>query len=220
MSDFSGEASKESGLPDKFHEYQPQLLQKTCQISNHSPKYLFIGTNLPLFYDIRYYRSYKYPDWFLVVGMYPMKQPSDERVNYVTWEEGVSPFLVIELLSPGSEADDLSQNLRHIHDPLTKWTVYERILRVPYYIVFDHSENKLHPFGMVGAHYKPLEMSDGKLWFKDIELSLGVWQGSYQGIEGTWLRWYDLSGQLIAIADEGINRNEDGQIKQNNGYRN
>jgi hypothetical protein len=30
-----------------------------------------------------------------------------------------------------------------------------------------------------------------------IELGLGLWQGSFEGIERLWLRWYDSSGKWI-----------------------
>lgn len=47
------------------------------------------------------------------------------------WQEGVAPFLMVELLSPGTEAEDLGQTLRVVGKPPTKWQVYEQILRVP-----------------------------------------------------------------------------------------
>ena len=48
------------------------------------------------------------------------------------WQEGVNPFVMIELLSPGTENDDLGEKLREIGKPPMKWEVYERILRVPF----------------------------------------------------------------------------------------
>ncbi|MEB3126475.1 MAG: hypothetical protein VKL00_12780, partial [Synechococcales bacterium] len=29
-----------------------------------------------------------------------------------------------------------------------------------------------------------------------IDVGLGLWQGSYQGTEGLWLRWYDHTGWI------------------------
>jgi hypothetical protein len=33
-------------------------------------------------------------------------------------------------------------------------------------------------------------------------LGLGVWVGSYQGMEGEWLRWYDQGGNWISTYQE------------------
>ncbi len=53
-----------------------------------------------------------------------------------------SSLFVVELLSPGTEAEDLGQTLREMNQPSTKWQVYEQILRVPYYVLFDRYENQ------------------------------------------------------------------------------
>jgi hypothetical protein len=39
-------------------------------------------------------------------------------------------------------------------------------------------------------------------WLPEIELGLGVWDGSYQGMAGQWLRWYDRNGEWILTAAE------------------
>ena len=53
------------------------------------------------------------------------------RLSYVTWQEGTPPIVVVELLSPGTEKEDLGRNLREVRQPPNKWTVYEQILRIP-----------------------------------------------------------------------------------------
>lgn len=204
MYDLPSENPEESGLPDEFHEFQPQLLRETCQVPNHYPQAIFVGTDLNLYYDSRHPLWYKRPDWFLVLGVAPAQQQQDLRLSYVVWQEGVAPFLVIELLSPGTEAEDLGQTLREINQPPTKWQVYEQILRIPYYVVFDRYQNQLQGFRLVATHYEELTPSEGRLWFEEIQLGLGIWQGSYQGIEGLWLRWYNQGGDWIAVADERV----------------
>lgn len=37
---------------------------------------------------------------------------------------------------------------------------------------------------------------------EDIGLGLGLWQGSYEGIERLWLRWYDRNRNWIATPEE------------------
>ena len=52
----------------------------------------------------------------------------------------------MELLSPRTEDEDLGQRLREVNQSPTKWEVCERILRVPYYVVYDRYENNLRAF--------------------------------------------------------------------------
>jgi Uma2 family endonuclease len=204
MYDLPSEDPEEPGLPDEFHEFQPQLLRETCQPPNYPAQAIFIGTDLNLYYDSRHTLWHKRPDWFLVLGVAQAQQQQDLRLSYVVWQEGVNPFLVIELLSPGTEAEDLGQTLREINQPPNKWQVYEQILRIPYYVVFDRYQNQLRGFRLVATRYEELTISEGRLWFGEIQLGLGLWQGSYQGIEGLWLRWYDQEGNWIAIAAEQL----------------
>jgi Uma2 family endonuclease len=204
MYDLPSEDPEESGLPDEFHEFQPQLLRETCKVPNYYPQAIFVGTDLNLYYDPRHPLWHKRPDWFLVLGVSPAQHQQDLRLSYVVWQEGVNPFLVIELLSPGTEAEDLGQTLREINQPPTKWQVYEQILRIPYYVIFDRYQNRLRGFRLVATRYEELAMPEQKLWFEEIQMGLGVWQGLYQGTEGSWLRWYDRSQNWIAIPDEQL----------------
>lgn len=36
----------------------------------------------------------------------------------------------------------------------------------------------------------------------ELGLSLGLWQGSYEGVERLWLRWFTIEGELIPIPIE------------------
>ena len=74
--------------------------------------------------------------WFL--GATHVDQQDQLRWSYVIWQEGISPFLVVELLSPGTEAEDLGRSSMRLADkPPSKWQVYEQILQVPFYAVFE-----------------------------------------------------------------------------------
>jgi Uma2 family endonuclease len=191
MYDLKSEDPEESGLPDEFHEFQPQLLRETFRSPAWSEANLFIGTDINLYYESRRPLWYKRPDWFLVLGVQRSVSQADLRLSYVIWQESVAPFLVVELLSPGTEDEDLGQTLREVEKPPTKWEVYERILRVPYYVVFDRYVSEFRAFKLEGLRYQPLSLPDSKLWFEEIQVGLGVWQGQYAATEGKWLRWYD-----------------------------
>ncbi|MEH1821324.1 MAG: Uma2 family endonuclease [Nostoc sp.] len=193
MYDLPSEYPEDSGLPDEFHLFQPQLLRETFCPPNYPAEEVFVATDLNLYYDLRHTLWYKRPDWFAAVGVSRLYEQQNLRLSYVIWQEGVAPFVVVELLSPGTEKEDLGQTLREINQPPTKWEVYERILRVPYYIVFDRYTDKLQVFQLVADRYSELDLSTPRVWMPGLELGLGLWQGSYQGIERLWLRWYDAS---------------------------
>jgi Uma2 family endonuclease len=206
MYDLPSEDRSEPGLPDEFHDFQPKLLRETCKPTPAAASECFIGADLNLYYDSRHPLWYKRPDWFLVLGVTTAAQQQDLRWSYVTWEEGISPFLIVELLSPGTEDEDLGQKVRELGKPPLKWEVYERILRVPFYAVFDRYQNNLRLFGLERGHYQEINLAEAKFWFDELGLGLGLWQGLYQGIEGQWLRWYDASGNWLETDAERADR--------------
>lgn len=210
MYDLPSENPEEPGLPDEFHDFQPQLLRDTFRPVNYPQDQVFVASDLNLYYDVRHPLWYKRPDWLAVVGVDRLYEQRDLRMSYVVWQEGVNPFVVVELLSPGTEKEDLGQTLREANQPPTKWEVYERILRVPYYIVFDRYINHLRAFQLVGSSYTQLELREPRVWINDIQLGLGLWQGFYQEIERQWLLWYDADGNWILTPEE----REAGRVEQ------
>ena len=202
MYDLPSEYPEEPGLPDEFHDFQPQLLRETCQPETYPVDRIFMGTDLNVYYDSRHPLWHKRPDWFLVLGVAKAKRQEDLRWSYVVWQEGVTPFLVVELLSPGTEDEDLGRSLREIEQPPRKWEVYESILRVPYYVVFDRYVNSFRLFQLRATRYQELEITNGRYWFEELKLGLGVWEGEFQSSNGLWLRWYDSSGNWIATPTE------------------
>ncbi len=200
MYDLPSEDPEESGLPDEFHDFQPKLLRETCKPPTYPPNRVFIGADINLYYDGQHPKWYKRPDWFVALGVSVKTQQSDLRWSYVVWQESVSPFLVVELLSPGTEDDDLGRSVREIDKPPTKWEVYERILRVPFYVVYDRYQNHLRVFALQGGRYQSMDLATlgQRIWFEELGLGLGVWQGTHNQAEGRWLRWYDAQGNWIS----------------------
>jgi len=202
MYDLESEDPEEPGLPDEFHAIQPQLLKETFCPRTYLPEQVFVGTDLNVYYEVRQPQWYKRPDWFAVLGVTRAQEQQDLRLSYVIWQEGVVPFLIVELLSPGTEDEDLGQTVRDADKPPTKWNVYERILRIPYYLVFSRYTGELRVFELMGVRYQALAIAQNRFWLPEIELGLGVWQGRYQEVEGRWLRWYDAYGHWLPTIQE------------------
>jgi Uma2 family endonuclease len=195
MYDLPSEAVEDSGVPDTFHLWQPRLFDEGLSSPVYPRDQCFTASDLNLYYDVHHRLWYKRPDWFLVVGILGT-EPPEMRLSYVMWQEGVAPLLVVELLSPSTEDEDLGRTLREVNRPPTKWQLYEQILRVPYYVVFDRYTDCFRLFHLVATRYEEVTLVDGRFWFEELGLGLGLWQGLYGGFERLWLRWYDGSGWI------------------------
>lgn len=197
MYDLPSESLQEPGLPDQFHIWQPRLLEDTFIPPDYPPNQVFIASDLNLYYDPNHTLWFKRPDWFAVLGISRLYQQTELRLSYVVWQEGIYPNVVVELLSPSTEKEDFGQTLREINQPPTKWEVYEKILRIPYYIIFDRYTDNLRVFQNIAGRYQELTINDSRIWLRELELGIGLWQGTYQGVTRLWLRWYDTTGNWI-----------------------
>ena len=189
---------------DDFHFLQSVLLFFTFLPINWNQEQVYSAADLNLYYDVRHPQWYKRPDWFGVVGVPKLYENRDLRLSYVTWQEGVNPFVVVELLSPGTEEEDLGETESKANKPPTKWKVYEQILRIPYYIVFSRYTNEIQAFHLIGGHYQPVDIAQGYVPIPELGLSLGLWQGSFRNIDRLWLRWFTLGGYLIQVPEEEL----------------
>jgi len=202
MYDLPSDNPEEPGLPDEFHFLQPLLLFLTFQPANWNQELVFSACDLNLYYDVNHPQWYKRPDWFGVVGTPRLYEGRDLRLSYVVWQEVINPYVVVELLSPGTQEEDLGQTVQTPGNPPTKWQVYEQILRIPYSIVFSRYTNEMQAFQLVGGHYEPASRVDNRVVMPELGLSLGLWQGSFRGINRLWLRWMTLEGELILTPEE------------------
>jgi Uma2 family endonuclease len=224
MYDLLSENPEEPGLPDEYHDLQAQVLSHTCRPRRYFPQELFCGSDINLYYDAHHSLWYKRPDWFVAVGVPRLYDGTDLRMSYVVWQEGVAPCVVVEFLSPGTTKEDLgeggdeeveedggevemgetqgrgdTETQRRIENPKSKWEVYEQILQIPYYVVFNRYSDRLRWFKLDGGQYReqPLDLENPRIWIPELELGLGLWQGEYEGISRRWLRWFDREGNWV-----------------------
>ncbi|EDX71308.1 conserved hypothetical protein [Coleofasciculus chthonoplastes PCC 7420] len=202
MYDLPSDNPEDPGLPDEFHFFQPLLLLLTFQPTNWNWEQVFSACDLNLYYDVNHTHWYKRPDWFGVVGIPRLYEQRDLRLSYVIWQEEISPFVVVELLSPGTEDEDLGQTVQQTGNPPTKWQVYEQILRVPYYVIFSRYTHELSIFRLIEGNYQQVNLTDNRFFMPELGLSLGLWSGRFREINGQWLRWMTPSGELIPTDNE------------------
>jgi Uma2 family endonuclease len=91
---------------------------------------VYVSGNLLVYYVPGNKRKHLAPDVFVVKGVAKKK-----RINYLTWQEGKGPDVVIELTSSSTQAEDVK----------SKFQLYQDVLHVPEYFLFDPYEDYLDP---------------------------------------------------------------------------
>ncbi|NJN24248.1 MAG: Uma2 family endonuclease [Acaryochloridaceae cyanobacterium RL_2_7] len=209
MYDLPSEDPQEPGLPDEFHDLQPQLLSATLRLSDFAKGEIFTAKDMNLYYDLEHLGWYKRPDWFAVLGIPRLYEGRDLRLSYLVWDEPAVPTIIVELISKGTAKSDLGEVRRDENGTPTKWEVYEQILKVPYYLVYDRNQDTLWVFLWQDGVYQQQEILDGRFWFKDLGIGIGLWDGEYEGITRSWLRWYDAGGHWHLTQAEAESRRAD-----------
>jgi Uma2 family endonuclease len=202
MYDLPSENPEEPGVPDHFHSWQSNLLTETFLPPDHDIRRIMTAGDMNLYYDVRHTSYYKRPDWFAVLDVPGLYMDGEPRLSYVVWQENAVPFIVVELLSPGTENEDLGRTMPKPGRPPTKWEVYEQILGIPYYAVFSRYTNKFQAFRLTGARYHEMVLPGNRLWLPEIRLGLGLWHGRYSILDHKWLRWYDADDKWIPTLAE------------------
>jgi Uma2 family endonuclease len=228
MYDLPSENPEEPGLPDEFHDLQPQLLSRTLPLSRYTRENCFTASDLNLYYDVNHPLWFKRPDWFLAVDVSRLYDGNDLRRSYVVWQEGKSPYVAIEFLSPGTEVEDLGRfynetsrvvnaesatpadnPMENAHAPTVtkppiKLEVYERYLRIPHYLVYSRYTQRLRYFKLDGGQYQEqsLSLENPIAWLADLEIGLGIWEGRFEDVPGYWLRWCDEAGNWFLTDTE------------------
>ena len=151
----------------------------------------FVGGNMFVYFSLAQVKNqdFRGPDFFAVLEV-----PKGERRSWVVWEEGKAPDVVIELLSDSTAEQDKNE----------KKLIYQNQLRVSEYFWFDpFKPDDWAGFFLQKGVYQPLIPDEqNQLVSQSLGLALQRWQGSYKGIDATWLRWATLKGELLPTYEE------------------
>jgi Uma2 family endonuclease len=124
----------------------------TLQMRFESVPDIYVGGNMFVHYEPGNKLRHLAPDVFVVFGV-----PRRIRENYLIWEEGHAPDLVIEFTSRTTRDEDLQQ----------KFEIYRDRMGVNEYFLFDPLEEYLEPslqgFRLRDGAYVPIEPIDGRL---------------------------------------------------------
>ncbi|OKH61006.1 hypothetical protein NIES2130_00545 [Scytonema sp. HK-05] len=140
----------------------------------------------------------KAPDW----GFIPSIKVSREEVkrSYTPQLQGDFPVIVMEFLSD-TEGGEYSSKPTY---PPGKWFYYEQVLKVPNYAIFEPETGVLEVYRLDNSGQYQLQTPDenNRLWIAEMNLFLGIWQGSRENRTGYWLRWWDEHGELLLWGSE------------------
>lgn len=145
------------------------------------------------------------PDWFYVPNVPPQFEGQIRR-SYVLWREYIAPLIALEFASGNGDEERDRTSLSVAGKEGTKpgkFWVYEQIIRIAYYGIYEINKGKLEFYSLRGGVYQQLTPNErGHYSIPPLGVELGLWQGSYQNQTQLWLRWWDEQGNLLLIGDE------------------
>ncbi|MCT7953786.1 Uma2 family endonuclease [Laspinema palackyanum] len=146
------------------------------------------------------------PDWFYVPNV-PPKLDGEVRRSYVFWRELRAPLIALEFASGnGAEERDRTPLGVSVEGKTVrpgKFWVYEQIIRIPYYGIYEIKSGQLEVYHLTDFSYQMIEPNErGHYPIEPMGVELGLWHGTYQNQNQLWLRWWDLEGNLLLIGSE------------------
>ncbi len=194
-------------LPDDFvlpddpveNEAQPRLASALTSALSSQPDLMqdaLVVSNFALCASVDARMICKAPDWMYIA---PIERIDRIRRSYTPHREGGVPPLVMEFLS---ESDCGEYSIRSSNG-FGKWYFYERIIKIPTYVIFDPASGALEVFNLKNGVYTQQEPdSNERCFIEALNLWVGVWQGTREFCEGFWLRWWTDAGDLLLWPEE------------------
>lgn len=178
-----------------FSERQMRLLVEPLYSSWPEGRPFVALANVGLFFSLR--EPPVVPDVLLSLGVTAPEDPfSKENRSYLVWEYGKPPDVAIEVVSNREGGEE---------SKLEKYA----LIGVPYCAIYDPerhlSERPLRVFERHAKSFVELlpKAREGSFhWLSEICLGLKLWEGRYEDVPGTWLRWTTLDGMLIPTGEE------------------
>ena len=177
-----------------YSERQHRLLTESLFASWHAPDSQphLAATDVGLFYAVN--EPPVVPDVMISLGVAPNADWTEKKNrSYFVLVFGKAPDLVVEVVS-NTEGGELSDKMRK----------YAKI-GITYYVVWDPlrmpSKTPLQCFALERRKYVACKPT-----FPELGLGVTAWTGSYDGLQGDWLRWQDQQGVLLPTGIERADR--------------
>lgn len=172
-----------------FQAKQMEILTEALRVSWDEGRPFVCVADVGLFYSVS--EPAIVPDVLLSVGVeFPERFKEKGRRSYFVWVFGKPPEVAIEIVSGTDGGEDTEKLARYAQ------------IKVPYYVIYDPEKflggRPLRIYQLSGASY--VERVDRN--FPEVGLGLALWEGEYDGMAVTWLRWTDREGRLLPTGAE------------------
>ncbi|MDF5728407.1 MAG: Uma2 family endonuclease [Rhizonema sp. PD38] len=190
-------------LPDAPVENinQPPLvaaLTESLEVTGRLPKNTLTPTNYGICATMNGKIVVKAPDWAYVPNIRVTRE--EVKRSYTPQLQGDMPVIVMEFIS---DTDGTEYSVKPTYPP-GKWFYYERILKVPNYVIFEPDTGNLEVYRLdnAGQYLLQVPEENNRYWIAEMNLSLSFWQGTRENRTGYWLRWWDEQGQMLLWGSE------------------
>ncbi len=136
------------------------------------------------------------PDWYYVPNVPPLLHGKVRR-SYVLWHEPTRPLIVCEFVSgDGSEENDTTPKSG-------KFWVYERVIQPQFYAIYYVNPGKVDVYVLENGKFTLVAPNaHGHYPIPPLGVALGIWHGSYKGMQLPWLRWFTMQGIPLPTSSE------------------
>jgi Uma2 family endonuclease len=165
---------------------------------------IYVSGNLLLFYERGNKRRHVSPDVFVCKGVARRVRP-----NYLLWEEGKGPDVVIELTSSSTRREDTTR----------KFALYRDVLKVREYFLFDpyreHLDPQLQGYRLRKGEYATIRPVQGRLPSRVLGLHLEprgeqvrLYDPATDQILTTPVEWAELEAEARLRAETALRQAE------------
>lgn len=191
-------------LPDDpvdniYQPTQAAALTESLQLAGKLAANCLITTNYGICATVNGKIVVKAPDWAYIPEIRTTKQ--EVFRSYTPQLQGDIPVIVMEFIS---DTDGTEYSSKPTYPP-GKWFFYERILKVPNYIIFEPDRGELEVYRLdKNSEQYQIETPDQNqlYWIEEIKLYLGIWEGTRENLTTKWLRFWDEQGNLLLWSSE------------------
>lgn len=159
---------------------------------------VYVTGNLLLFYEQGNRRRHVSPDCFVVKGL-----EQRDRLNYLLWQEGRSPSVVIEITSASTRREDMED----------KMELYRGKIGVAEYFLFDPWQEYLTPslqgYRLDQGKYVPIAAVGGRLTSLELALELEADDARLRFFDPGTGRWVPTWQERCAAAEQHARQAEE-----------
>ena len=197
-------------LPDDpvdniYQPAQATALTESLELAGKLPPNCLTPTNYAICATVNGKIVVKAPDWAYIPEIRVTKK--EVFRSYTPQLQGDIPVIVMEFIS---DTDGTEYSSKPTYPP-GKWFFYEKILKVPNYAIFEPDSGSLEFYKLnsnTGLYTLQTPHENQRYWIEEMNLYLGIWEGTKENLTGKWLRLWDEQGNLLLWSSELVGQKQ------------